>query len=138
MKKQNQNNKQRAAKQLQNWAATNEEPIQLTFPTADIAELAQSSLGDLLRAVGKLFIESVMEAEVEQVVGRRSKRNQERGAYRWGTEAGFCTIDGQRVPIARPRIRIGKTTERSHSAATNYSNAHRWSRKRFGTRSCTA
>ena len=46
-----------------------------------------------------------MEAEVEQIVGRRSKRNQERGAYRWGTEAGFCVIDGQRVPIARPRIR---------------------------------
>lgn len=105
MKKQYQINKQRAAKQFQNWAATNEEPIQLTFPTADLAELAQSSLGDLLRAVGKLFIESVMEAEVEQVVGRRSKRNQERGAYRWGTEAGFCIIDGQRVPIARPRIR---------------------------------
>ena len=105
MKKQYQINKQRAAKQFQNWAATNEKPIQLTFPTAEIAELAQSSLGDLLRAVGKLFIESVMEAEVEQVVGRRSKRNQERGAYRWGTEAGFCIIDGQRVPIARPRIR---------------------------------
>ena len=105
MKKQYQINKQRAAKQFQNWAASNDEPIQLTFPTADIAELAQSSLGDLLRAVGKLFIESVMEAEVEHIVGRRSKRNQERGAYRWGTEAGFCVIDGQRVPIARPRMR---------------------------------
>lgn len=105
MKKQYQINKQRAAKQFQNWAASNDEPIQLTFSTADIAELAQSSLGDLLRAVGKLFIESVMEAEVEHIVGRRSKRNQERGAYRWGTEAGFCVIDGQRVPIARPRIR---------------------------------
>jgi putative transposase len=105
VKKQYQINKQRAAKQFQNWAASNDEPIQLTFPTADIAELAQSSLGDLLRAVGKLFIESVMEAEVEHIVGRRSKRNQERGAYRWGTEAGFCVIDGQRVPIARPRMR---------------------------------
>ena len=105
MKKQYQISKQRAAKRFQSWAANNEQPIQLTFPTTDIAELAQSSLGDLLRAVGKLFIESVMEAEVEQVVGRRSKRNQQRGAYRWGTEAGFCVIDGQRVPIARPRIR---------------------------------
>jgi putative transposase len=105
VKKQYQISKQRAAKRFQSWAANNEQPIQLTFPTTDIAELAQSSLGDLLRAVGKLFIESVMEAEVEQVVGRRSKRNQQRGAYRWGTEAGFCVIDGQRVPIARPRIR---------------------------------
>jgi putative transposase len=105
VKKQYQISKQRAAKRFQSWAANNEQPIQLTFPTTDIAELAQSSLGDLLRAVGRVFIESVMEAEVEQVVGRRSKRNQQRGAYRWGTEAGFCVIDGQRIPIARPRIR---------------------------------
>jgi putative transposase len=105
VKKQYQINKQRAAKQFQSWAANHQEPIQLTFPTADMAELAQSSLGDLLRAVGKLFIETVMEAEVEQIVGCRSKRNRGRGAYRWGSEAGFCIIDGQRVPIARPRIR---------------------------------
>ncbi|MGZ9130737.1 MAG: IS256 family transposase [Candidatus Binatia bacterium] len=105
MKKQYQISKERAAKRFENWAISNESPIQLTIPTPEIAELAQSSLGDLLRAVGKIFIESVMDAEVEQIVGRRSKPNEQRGAYRWGTEAGFCIIDGQRVPIARPRVR---------------------------------
>lgn len=105
MKKPYQIHKERAAKQFQDWAAASESPIQLTFPTAEIAELAQSSLGDLLRAVGRVFIETVMEAEVEQIVGERSKRNHGRGAYRWGKEDGFCVIDGQRVPIARPRIR---------------------------------
>ncbi len=46
-----------------------------------------------------------MESEVEQVVGQRSQPNQNRGAYRWGSESGFCVIDGQRVPIQRPRVR---------------------------------
>lgn len=105
MKKQYQISKARAAEEFRNWASANEVPIQFTFPTADVAELAQASLGDLLRQVGKLFLQTVMEAEVEQIVGVRSGRNPERGAYRWGVEQGFCIIDGQRVPIARPRVR---------------------------------
>ena len=28
-----------------------------------------------------------------------------RGAYRWGSEEGFCIIDGQSVPVDRPRVR---------------------------------
>lgn len=40
-----------------------------------------------------------MEAEVEQLAGRRSAPDPNRAAYRWGTEDGFCLIDGQRVPI---------------------------------------
>lgn len=105
MKKRYQISKRRAAKSFQDWAATNRKPIQLTFPTQSLAELSQRSLGDLLRSVGKLFIETVMESEVEQVVGQRSQPNQNRGAYRWGSETGFCVIDGQRVPIQRPRVR---------------------------------
>lgn len=29
----------------------------------------------------------------------------QRGAYRWGSEEGFCIIDGQKVPVDRPRVR---------------------------------
>jgi len=105
VKKQYQISRKRAAERFQSWAASNQVPIQLKFPTAEIAELAGSSLGDLLRAVGKLFIETVMETEVEQVVGARSKPNGDRSAYRWGSEMGFCIVDGQRVPVTRPRIR---------------------------------
>ena len=105
MKKQYQIDKARASEEFRAWAASNEVPIQLTFPTSEIAELALASLGDLLRQVGKMFLQTVMEAEVEQIVGVRSGRNPARDAYRWGQEQGFCIIDGQRVPIARPRIR---------------------------------
>ena len=44
--------------------------MQLSFPTADVAELLEQSLGGLLRRVGKVFMETVLEDEVEQLVGR--------------------------------------------------------------------
>lgn len=105
MKRQYQISKRRAAEQFEQWAKENPVPLQLTFPTAGIAELAQHSLGDLLRSIGRLFIESVMETEVRELVGERSQPNTERDAYRWGKEQGFCVVDGQKVPIARPRVR---------------------------------
>jgi putative transposase len=105
VKKQYQITKRQAAEQFAEWAKTNEVPIQLTIPTAGIAELTQQSLGDLLRSVGKVFIESVMESEVEQLAGKRSERMLQRGAYRWGSEEGFCIVDGQKVPVDRPRVR---------------------------------
>lgn len=95
-----------AVNQFRKWATENEqEPIQLSFPTPDIVKLAEQSLGDLVRHVGKMFIEGVMSAEAEQIVGPRSKADDKRKAYRWGIEQGYCVIDGQKVPIARPRVR---------------------------------
>lgn len=105
MKKRYQITKLRAAQQFQRWASANPNPIQFAFPTTEIVELAHRSLGELLRSVGKVFIQTVMEAEVEELVGKRSRPDAGRGAYRWGTEEGFCIIEGQRVPIARPRVR---------------------------------
>ena len=90
MKKQYQISKRRAAERFEQWAKSNSIPIQLTFPTAGIAELAQHSLGDLLREVGKIFIENVMESEVRELAGARSERDGDRNVYRWGKEAGFC------------------------------------------------
>jgi putative transposase len=46
-----------------------------------------------------------MEAEVEQLAGKRWQPNPQRNIYRWGTEDGYCRIDGQRIPIQRPRLR---------------------------------
>jgi transposase-like protein len=105
LKKKYQIRKGQAVDGFQVWARQNEQPVQLTIPTADIVKLSEQGLGELLRQVGKQFIEAVMEAEVEQLVGGRSKPDHERAAYRWGTEQGFCIIDTQRVPIARPRVR---------------------------------
>lgn len=105
MKRTYQISRRRAAEKFRKFALATPTPIQLTFPLAEVAELAQTSLGDLLRGVGKVFMESVMEAEVEQLAGTRSQPNPQRNIYRWGIEDGYCIIDGQRVPIKRPRLR---------------------------------
>jgi putative transposase len=97
--------RRRAVESFQKFALSNPIPIQLSFPLPEVAELAQTSLGDLMRYVGRMFIENVMEAEVVQVAGPKSQPDPERTAFRWGTEEGFCIIDGQRVPITRPRLR---------------------------------
>jgi hypothetical protein len=54
---------------------------------------------------GKIFIENVMESEVEQIAGKRSRPDTARTAYRWGSERGYVIIDGQKVPIEKPRVR---------------------------------
>lgn len=105
MKKRYQKEKQQAVKRFQSWTASQKQDVQLKVPRSDVAELLDQSLGELLRSVGKLFIETVMEEEVEQLAGARSQPNAGRQAYRWGYESGFCIIDGQRVRIDRPRVR---------------------------------
>jgi hypothetical protein len=98
VKKQYQITKRRAAEQFEQWAKSNEVPIQLTIPTAGIAELAQQSLGDLLRSVGKMFIQSVMESEVEQLAGKRSERLVGRGAYRWEAKRASALLTVSECP----------------------------------------
>lgn len=105
MKKTYQISRRRAAEQFRKLALASPIPIQLTFPMPEVAELAQTSLGELVRSVGKILIESVMEREVEVIAGKRSAQNPSRAVYRWGSEEGFCIIDGQHVPIQRPRLR---------------------------------
>ena len=96
---------QQAAEKFEQWAKEKAQPIQLSFSSSDMLELAKQGLGELVRQLGKLFIEEVLEAEAEQIAGPRSKASAEREAYRWGREDGYCVIDGQKVPIARPRVR---------------------------------
>lgn len=81
------------------------QPVQIALPMAEVVSQLEQGLGELVRKVGKLFIESMLEAEVEQLAGPRSRSNAERRAYRWGSERGYCVVDSERVPIRRPRVR---------------------------------
>lgn len=100
MKKEYQKQTTKDAKQ-----PTAERAIQISLPMAEVLTSIEQGLGELVRKVGRMFIESVLESEVEQIAGPRSCRTPTRQAYRWGVEQGSCLIDGQRVPITRPRLR---------------------------------
>ena len=86
-------------------AQSKEQAVQIALPMAEILTSLEKGLGELVRKVGRLFIESILEAEVEQIAGVRSRRLQSRQAYRWGVEQGSCLIDGQRVPRGCPAFR---------------------------------
>lgn len=47
----------------------------------------------------------MLESGAEQIAHTKSKVSARGEAYRWGREKGYCVIDGQKVPIERPRIR---------------------------------
>jgi transposase-like protein len=62
-------------------------------------------VGELVRQAGLQLIQLLMEEEVKQLVGERSRPLPERTANRWGSERGYCVVMGQKVPIERPRVR---------------------------------
>ena len=59
----------KAAVEFQDWARESNQPIQLTFPITEMIELIKQGLGDLVRHLGKLFIEEVLETEANQIGG---------------------------------------------------------------------
>lgn len=87
------------------------EPMQLQLPSAEIAEALRRGVGELIRQAGLIVLQDLMESEVQELVGARHAPNQERTGYRWGQEAGWCLVDGQKVPLNRPRVRGKKGGE---------------------------
>ncbi len=105
MKKQYQIEKERAVQQFRRMATENNTAIQMVLPLADIIGMVQQGVGNLLREAGLALMHLVMEEEVRQLAGERNQQHEGRKASRWGTEAGYCVIDGQKVPIRRTRLR---------------------------------
>lgn len=105
MKEEYQIEKQAVGAAIAEQPEQSELPVQIALPLAEVLSSLEQGLGELLRKVGRLFIESVLETEAEQLAGPRSCRSLQRRIYRWGSERGYCLVDGQRVPIVRPRLR---------------------------------
>ncbi len=79
--------------------------VQLVLPMVEIMQLVQDGCGQLLREAGLRLMTLVMEQEAERLVGPRHQPDEQRTGYRWGNEAGYCIVDGQKVPIDRIRLR---------------------------------
>src|SRR6266540_1417100 len=63
-----------------------------------------TSLG-LLPAIGLGVMGELVDAEVTDVAGSKGRHDNERAAYRHGTEDGKVTLGGRRIPVRRPRVR---------------------------------
>ena len=82
----------------------------------ELPECVQAALGELVGAaqegllalsvgVGLGVLAELMEEEVVDVVGPRSKPDPARSAYRHGHEQGEVTLGGRVLPVERPRVR---------------------------------
>src|ERR1044071_7547954 len=122
MKKPYQIESQRAVKQLEAMAAEGNPAVQMVLPLAEMVGWLHKGVGELIRQAGLQLMELLMEEEVREVVGERSRRQPERTANRWGKERGFCVVMGQKVPIDRPRVR---TTDDQEVRLGSYEMFHR-------------
>lgn len=111
MKRRYQIEGRRAAQNFQRMAAEKNPNIQMILPLAEVVSLLQDGVGRLLREAGLTLMNLVMEEEVRQLAGERHQQHPQRRAHRWGKEAGYCVVDGQKVPIRRTRLRDGENRE---------------------------
>lgn len=78
MKEEYQIEKQAAGAAIAEQPEQSELPVQIALPLAEVLSSLEQGLGELLRKVGRLFIESVLETEAEQLAGPRSCRSLQR------------------------------------------------------------
>lgn len=105
MKKRYQIDREKAVRRFQQQAEQEDREVQLHLPLKQIAAALQEGVGTLMRQAGLELMQLIMEDEVRQLAGERYQLRQPTQGYRWGSEAGFLVVDGQKAKIQRPRVR---------------------------------
>ena len=122
MKKPYQIEAQRAVNRLEEMAAEGNPAVQMVLPMAEMVGWLRKGVGELVRQAGLQLMSLLMDEEVRELAGERSRPQPERTANRWGKERGYCVVMGQKVPIERPRVR---TTEDKEMRLGSYEMFHR-------------
>src|ERR1035437_1445714 len=86
-------------------------PERVQEALGELGGAAKEGLLALSVGVGLGVLSSMMEEEVDEVVGPKGKWNRDRTAVRHGHEEGEVTLGGRRVEVRRPRVR---TTDGEH------------------------
>jgi hypothetical protein len=125
MRKPYQIESQRAVKRLAEMAADGHPAVQMVLPLAEMVGWLRQGVGALIRQAGLQRMELLMEEEVPELVGERSRQQPDRTTNRWGKERGDCVVMGQKVPVERPRVR---TTDDREVRLGSYEMFHRGER----------
>ena len=79
--------------------------IQLSLDRDELLGLMQDSLESLELKLGMLVASSLLADEATRLCGRRHERQPHRTHTRYGHRRGTATLAGQKIAIARPRVR---------------------------------
>src|ERR1700693_4533063 len=111
MKKRYQIDQQRAVQEFRQLVREENPNLQMIFPMTEVVGLLQEGVGHLMREAGLALMSLVMEEEVRHLAGERHEQHPARRAHGWGKEAGYCVVDGQKVPSERTRLRTAEKRE---------------------------
>lgn len=111
MKRRYQIDKQRALLGFRKEAQRSGEEVQFALPLPEVLKLAQEGLMKLALAAFVRLAEGMMQIEVKQLAGPKSRPNPDRDKSRWGSQIGYCVVGGQKVNLDRPRVRDVRNNE---------------------------
>jgi putative transposase len=80
-------------------------PEQVTVALAELVGAAREGLLALAVGTGLGVLDSLLDADVERLVGPKGRHQPDRVAVRHGTQPGKVTLGGRRVRVDRPRVR---------------------------------
>lgn len=95
----------RRARKIEQQAHTQAREVQLPLDIEALVEMTRQSLSSFAVEVGLRVAQCLLEDEVTQRCGARHERLPERQETRFGHQPGYITIAGQKVSLAKPRVR---------------------------------
>jgi len=105
MKKAYQIDERRAIEKFRSHLLNDRGAIQMILPLAEIAQKLRNGVGQFLLQAQLQLLTLIMEDEVDSMTGPRYDRRDGKEFQRWGREDGSVVINGQKVPVHRPRAR---------------------------------
>ena len=79
--------------------------IQMILPLAEFAQNLRNGVGQFLLQAQLQLLTLIMEDEVDSMTGLLHDRGSGKDLQRWGHEHGSVVINGQKIPVHRPRAR---------------------------------
>src|SRR5947207_9298554 len=104
MKRAYQIDERRAIEKFRSHLLNDEGAIQMILPLAEIAQRLRNGVGQFLLQSQLQLLTLIMENEVDGMSGSRYERGAPKEIRRWGHEGGSVVVNGQKVPVQRPRV----------------------------------
>jgi transposase-like protein len=105
MKKAYQIDERRAIEKFRAHLQNDHGAIQMILPLAEIAQKLRSGVAQFLLQAQLQLLTLIMEDEINSMTGPVYERGGDKEVQRWGYQEGSVVINGQKVPVQRPRAR---------------------------------
>ena len=79
--------------------------MNIDLKQVDLSQLINGEVQSFCHRHELFVVEQFMQAEVEELLGRKYSRDKQTDSYRWGSQAGSVVVGAQKAPIAKPRVR---------------------------------